>query len=466
MDSFPKHIFKQYDIRGLVDSEITEDLAFAIGKAYATFLSKEIRGRLDIVVGRDMRESSLKYQKALMKALTREKVKVLDIGLVSTPAFYFAVGHLKAGGGIMVSASHNPATYNGFKLTRALAVPISGETGIQEISEIVRKILEEKSEKLKTRKPGNSLIKKIKGIPALSAQAEFGYAGKHPIKKMKIVADAANGMGVQYLEELFGLIDTDITRMFWDFDGTFPNHEADPFERENTQALRDKVKEIGADLGIATDGDGDRIFFVDDRGELVEPAILRGLLAQIVLRDNPGAAICYDIRPGKITSDMILDSGGKPCVTRVGHSLIKEKMREVGAMFGGESSGHFFYAFPSGVYEGPVTVATQILQEITRRGCKFSEIIEPLEKYAHSGEINFVVEDKQAALDAIKEKYNDAELSELDGVTITYPDFWFNVRASNTESKLRLNLEAVDRQTMERKLEEVIGLIKMHQNII
>ena len=455
--SFPKHIFKQYDIRGLIDQEITEDLAEKIGRAYAQFLGQELPEGKEMVVavGRDMRETSMVYQARLMEGLVKSGVRVIDVGLVSTPAFYFSVGHLGADGGIMVSASHNPASYNGFKLTRAMAVPVSGDTGIQEIAEMV-----ESGEFVDAEIKGS--IEKIEGIPALSAKAEFAHAGEHPIKKMKIVVDSANGMGAQYLDELFQMIDADVTRMYWELDGSFPNHEADPFKSENTEDIRKKVVELGADLGITTDGDGDRIFFIDDKGRLVTPAVLRGMLAQIVLRDHPGATICYDIRPGKITRDMIEEAGGVPSVTRVGHSLIKEQMRSVNAVFGGESSGHFFYAFPTGVYEGPVTVAVQILQEVTREQKPLSEIVEPLERYAHSGEMNFVVEDKQGMMDALKQKFVDGELSELDGITITYPDFWFNVRGSNTEPKLRLNLEAVDRETMEARRDEIVAFIKEH----
>ncbi|NQV90202.1 phosphomannomutase/phosphoglucomutase [Candidatus Uhrbacteria bacterium] len=453
--SFPKHIFKQYDIRGLVETEITDELAEKIGRAYARFLREELpEGKaMTVVVGRDMRESSVPYQSRLMEGLIKSGVKVLDVGLVSTPAFYFSVGHLKADGGIMVSASHNPAAYNGFKMTRAMAVPVSGDTGIQEIAEMV-----EVGEFVDAEVVG--IVESVEGLPVLSAKAEFAFAGEHPIKKMKIVVDSANGMGAQYLDELFGMIDADVTRMYWELDGSFPNHEADPFKPENTEAIRAKVLELGADLGITTDGDGDRIFFIDNKGRLVTPAVLRGMLAQIVLRDHPGATICYDIRPGKITRDMIVEAGGVPSVTRVGHSLIKEQMRSVKAVFGGESSGHFFYAFPTGVYEGPVTVAVQILQEVTRESKPLSEIVEPLERYAHSGEINFTVQDKEGMMDALKQKFADGELSELDGITITYPDFWFNVRASNTEPKLRLNLEAVDARIMETRRDEIVAFIK------
>ncbi len=444
-----------YDIRGLVDEEITEDLAKKIGFAYASLRQGEIGAQtpMTVVVGRDMRESSIGYQKALMEGLVESGVRVLDIGLVSTPAFYFGVGHLKADGGIMVSASHNPAAYNGFKLTREMAIPVSGESGIMDMADWI-----EADNEIAPRDPGS--IEMVENIPSLAAKAEFAHAGDHPINKMKIVCDSANGMGAQFLDELFAFVDADVTRMFWDFDGNFPNHEADPFKPENIVDIQAKVLEIGADLGIATDGDGDRIFFIDNKGRLVTPAVLRGLLAQIVLRDAPGATIAYDIRPGKITEDMILEAGGVPSVARVGHSLIKEQMRAVGAVFGGESSGHFFYTFPTGTYEGPVTVAAQILQEITRRGESLADIVEPLERYVHSGEINFKVEDKIGMMEKLKSKYADGELNELDGITITFEEFWFNVRGSNTEPKLRLNLEAVDKPTMESKRDEIIAFIK------
>jgi phosphomannomutase len=451
---FPRHIFKMYDIRGIAGVEITPDLAFGLGREFGRMIAHEVGHLPTIVVGRDMRETSIEYQRELTRGLIEVGARVFDIGLVSTPAFYFGVGHLNADGGVMVSASHNPAQYNGFKLTRARAIPVSGDSGILELA---RKVQE--GENVQDGEDGS--VERVENIPALAAKAEFDYAGTHPIKPLKIVVDAANGMGAQYLDEMFRLIDAHVTRMYWEFDGSFPNHEADPFKDENTAELEKKVVELGADLGIATDGDGDRIFFIDDKGHKVDPAVLRGLLAQIVLRDSPGATICYDIRPGKITRDMIEQAGGVPSITRVGHSLIKEQMREVDAPFGGESSGHFFYRFNTGTYEGPVTVATQILQEITRQDMSLSQIAEPLSsRYVHSGEINFTVEDKQSTMDRIKERYRDGRLSELDGVSIEYDDFWFNVRASNTEPKLRLNLEAVDRDTMEKRRDEIIAMIK------
>lgn len=444
-----------YDIRGLVDEEITDELAEKIGRAYAKLRRSELpEGRqLTMVVGRDMRESSIRYQKHLIQGLVASGVRVLDIGLVSTPAFYFGVGHAGADGGIMVSASHNPAAYNGFKITREEAIPVSGDTGIMDIRDMV-----EVGDFKDADEHGS--IEEVSNIPALAVEAELNYVGKSEIKPLKIVVDTANGMGAQYMDELFKRIPGELIRMYWEFDGSFPNHEADPLKPENIADLQKRVIDERADLGIAIDGDGDRIFYVDEKGHLVSPAIVRGLLSQITLRAYPDAIVCRDIRPGKITDDMIIEAGGTPSITRVGHSLIKEQMRDVGAVFGGESSGHFFYRFPVGVFEGPVVATVHILQEMTSLRKKLSEIVEPLERYVHSGEINFIVEDKQAAVQKIKDTFADGELSELDGITITYPDFWFNVRGSNTEPKLRLNLEAIDQATMEAKRDQIIALIE------
>ena len=248
--------------------------------------------------------------------------------------------------------------------------------------------------------------------------------------------------------------------MYWELDGSFPNHESNPFKDENNVDIQKRIVEEGADLGIATDGDGDRIFFFDETGAIVDPAIIRGLISQIVLRTNPGARIGYDIRPGKITEDMILESGGKPFITKVGHSLIKTDMIANDSPFSGESSGHFFYKYPTGSYEGPVTVVVHLLHEMSKKGVSLKELVGPLRKYVHSSEINFDVEDKLATIERIKQHFSDGELNELDGISIKYDDVWFNIRASNTESKLRLNLEAIDQATMEKRRDEVIAVIK------
>ncbi|HBO99925.1 MAG: Phosphomannomutase [Candidatus Uhrbacteria bacterium GW2011_GWF2_41_16] len=450
----PRHIFKAYDVRGLIDSEITPLLAESIGRAFAVLLRRESPGKeLTFAVGRDMRPNSLELQSSIIKGIRESGVHVLDIGLVSTPAFYFSVGYLKADGGVMISASHNSTVYNGFKFVRAHAIPVSGDTGIQDIANIVEQeafVFAEQQGRIKT----------ILEIPERAAEAEIDFAGQDSIRSLKIVADSANGMGAQYLDELFKRIPCDPIRLFWNFDGMFPNHEPNPLKEENVKQLKAAVCDRQADIGIATDGDGDRIFFVDDQGQVVEPAILRGLLAQIMLRRFPGATVCYDVRPGKVTEDMILEAGGRPLVTRVGHSFMKEQMRKVDAVFGGESSGHFFYRFPIGVFEGPLTVTVHLLQEMTKQRKTLSELVAPYKKYAHSGELNFRVSDKEIVLQQLKEHFADGVISELDGVTVTYPNFWFNVRASNTESLVRLNVEALNPEVMEEKKKEVVEILE------
>jgi phosphomannomutase len=276
------------------------------------------------------------------------------------------------------------------------------------------------------------------------------------------VIDPANAMGALYFDELFKNIpQMEIIRMNWELDGSFPAHEADPFKEENQRSLCARVKKENADLGITTDGDGDRIFFVDNNGEPVEPGITRAILCKIFLRENPGAKICYDIRPGKITYDTIIENGGVPIVTRVGHSLIKEKTIEEGAVFAGESSGHFFLNMgKEGCYEVPLIVTLKILAELSLSGLKFSETIKPYKRYFHSGEINSRVENAAEKIKEIKEKYTVGQQNDLDGITIEYPEFWFNVRGSNTEPLLRLNLEAKTKKLMEEKRNEVLGIIR------
>lgn len=452
--TIPRHIFKTYDIRGLVDKDITPAFAYALGRAFATFIRREIGGEAPtIAVGYDMRPSSIAYEAELVKGLVAQGARVIRMGLLSTPGFYFGVSDVDADGGIQVSASHNPAAYNGFKMVRARSVAISGETGIQEIADIM-----EREDFDKVEEAGE--IEEVQGVAERQVEAEVSFSEIKELPKFKIVADSANGMGAQYLDLAFAKYDFDATRMFWDFDGSFPNHEADPFKAENTEAICHKVKELGADIGITTDGDGDRIFFVDDTGEVVEPAIVRGLVARAMLRRFPGATICYDIRPGKITEDMIREAGGIPEVTRVGHALIKEAMMKSGAVFAGESSGHFYMSMPEGVYEAPVATMLIMLAEMAREGKKLSEIVAPLRKYSHSGEINFKVEDKASALARLRTAFADGEQSELDGLLVTYPTFWFNVRASNTEPLLRLNLEAIDNKTMTEKRDEVARIVQ------
>jgi phosphomannomutase len=355
---------------------------------------------------------------------------------------------------MIVSASHNPQEYNGIKITRQNAVPFGAGTGMEELQTAV-----ENFSITEPVKKGS--VKKYEGVALEQVKYEERGIDLSKIKKFKIVADTANAMGADYLGKLFAdLPQAELVRMNFELDGTFPAHQADPFQNENVADLKKKVLAENADLGIATDGDGDRIFFIDNEGNMLEPAILRGIMAKIFLRENSGATICYDIRPGKITEDMILENGGVPSVTRVGHSLIKKQMIETGAVFGGESSGHFFVKFPHGVYEAPMVVILKLLSELSVTGQTLADYARPLKKYFHSGEINFKGADKEKVFVRLKEKYHDAEINDLDGLTFTYPDFWLNAHGSNTEALVRLNLEARSEKVMKEKTKEASDLIK------
>lgn len=450
-----QNVFKAYDIRGIYGTELTEDLAYKIARAFTELRRRELpeKKKLAIVTGRDMRLSSPSLSQSVIKGLVDSGADVIDVGLVSAPTFYFAVCRLGADGGLMVSASHNPKEYNGIKITRENAKSLGAGHGMEEIRGMAEGgVFSEPEESGKVTEYANILDEQVN-------HEEEGI-DLSKIRKFKIVADPANAMGAEYLNRLFqDLPQIELVKMNFELDGNFPAHQADPFQEQNIADLKKKVQEEKADLGIATDGDGDRIFFIDNRGELLEPAILRGIMAKIFLRQYPGATICYDVRPGKITEDMILENDGIPSVTRVGHSLIKKQMLEVGAVFGGESSGHFFVKFPHGVYEAPMLVILKLLTELSESVKTLSDYAEPMKKYFHSGEINFKGVDKEKVFANLKEKYSDAEISDLDGLTFTYPNFWFNIRGSNTEALVRLNLEARSKDLMEEKTKEVSRVI-------
>jgi len=452
---FPAHIFKAYDIRGIYPQELNEELAYKIGRAFGTLRHRELgRDKIKVVVGRDMRPSSLSLQESLMNGLKDQGLDVIDIGLVSTPTFYFGVSFYEADGGLMISASHNPTEYNGIKITRERATPLGQGTGMEELKDLVA--------------GGNFVNPAFYGTSELKAgildeqmKLEKNQGDLNKIKPFKIVVDPANAAGILYLEKIFSLLpQVEWIKMNFELDGTFPAHQADPFQEKNVKDLQDRVVAEKADLGIATDGDGDRIFFIDDSGRTVAPPIMRGILAQIFLRENSGATICYDIRPGKITRDMIEQAGGVPCVTKVGHSLIKKQMLETGAFFGGESSGHFFVKFPYGVFEAPIVVILKFLLFLSEKNVPLSAVVGPLKKYFSSGEINLKVENKDKVIKCLKEKFADGEINLMDGLSVSYPDFWFNVRGSNTEPLLRVSLEGVSQEIVETKVKEIQEVIK------
>lgn len=455
MKNFNEGVFKAYDLRGIYPTEINEEFAYAFGRAYATFLLRKDPAVATVAVGRDMRLSSPALKENLVRGILDSGLSVADVGLVSTPDFYFATAYYGYDGGVQVSASHNPKDYNGFKVVVKNAYPVGKNTGLVTIKEIMQS-----GDYLK--KEGGEAPQVFEEKDVLSDMLDEQLAGVDlaKIKPFKIVIDAANAMGAPDMEAFFSRVPGEIIKLNFALDGTFPAHAADPLQEKNLAMLSAAVVENQADFGIAIDGDADRYFFVDEKGEPLRQEILRAIMAQIELKQNPGAIVCYDIRPGRITRDAIEAMKGDPVVTPVGHSLIKEIMVENDAAFGGESSGHYFYREHYGTFEMPFILLAKFLQFLSAEEKTFSEVMAPYKKYFHSGEINRTVADPAVVLQAIKEKYADGKISELDGVTVEYNDWWFNVRASNTEPLVRLNLESRSAELTQEKTAEVLALMR------
>lgn len=449
------NIFRAYDIRGTYPEQLDEKTAYDLGGAYAKLISEETKNaKPSIVVSHDMRQSSPQLYQSLINGLTDNGVSVVAIGLASTPTMYFATAFYCYHGGIQVSASHNPANHNGFKLVRSRGIPISENNGIMTLRDWVgKKIRRENVGK------GESIEKQGVLKDLVTEQTKNNNLGA--IKPFKIVIDAANAMGSVDLLPLFNKLPCQVEKVNFELDGSFPSHEADPLKSENLQLLKEKVLASKADFGIAPDGDNDRVFIVMENGETLPPEVLRGILAQIVLKREPHSPIGYDVRPGKATIDMILEAGGKPFITKVGHSLIKEEMLKHDSPFSGESSGHYFYRFDYGSFEAPIKMLVDFMLWLSQKNQPLSLVVKPYQKYFHSGEINSTVEDKNKVFEGLKKRFHNAKnFSDLDGVTFGYNDFWFNVRASNTEPKVRLNLEAISKQVMENKRDEVLAIIR------
>lgn len=449
-------VFKAYDIRGIYGQDFDNELGRLLGLAYVKLRKSDpdyIEGKkIKVAVAADMRLSSPELKENLIRGIAEAGADVIDLGTVSTPTMYFAVGHYGYDGGITVSASHNPKEWNGFKLVRAQGVPISGETGLYSIRDLVIE--------------NHFIPATVAGIISTNTEVlkdeidySLSFVDSSLIKPLKVVVDTANGMGSTYVDALFKNLHCELIPLNFSLDGTFPAHEADPIKEENLTQIKNEVKTKGADLGIAIDGDGDRIFFIDNKGETIDPSIVRGLLAKMFLELNPGAKIGYDARPGRITVDLINENGGLPVMTRIGHSLIKEQMNKEDIFFAGESSGHFYLHGAAGRFEYPSIIILKILTLTSSAVNGIANYVAPYKKYFHSGEINRSVSDKEKVFDDIYAKYGDGKITHLDGITIEYPDFWFNVRASNTEPKIRLNLEAIDLKTMEQKRDEILVLM-------
>ena len=435
-------VFKAYDIRGIYPTELNEELALKIGRAFVTFL-----GGKQFVIGRDMRPHSKPIFDALAQGINEMGADVIDIGLCSTPMSYFANGKLGADGSVMITASHNTGEWNGLKLCRKGVVPISGITGIKDIEKIV---LEET-----WNKPAE-----VKGkIISHDISEEYGNHIKsfsEINKKLKVVADFANAMGSY---EIAGIRDMfDIIPLYEELDGTFPNHEANPLVTETLDDVCKKVKEVGADFGAAFDGDADRCGFVDNEGNIISMDLFTALIAQDILSHGP-QTILYDLRSSKAVKECIEENGGTAIMSRVGHAFIKAQMREYNAVFAGELSGHYYFK-ENYVAESQALAFLMLGNLVCKSGKTVSELVKPLRKYHASGEINSKVKDVDAVMKALKVKYSDAEIYELDGVTFDYGDWWFNVRCSNTEPLLRLNLEAGTEDAMTHKRDEILAIIR------
>ena len=450
MDLIP-NIFKAYDIRGLVDTEIDADFAFATGMAFARFLQIE-REPGTIVIGEDMRPSSPELAEAFSAGATSQGMDVIRIGLASTDMLYFASGKLNLPG-IMFTASHNPAKYNGMKLCKSGARPIGQDTGLLKIRELI-----EKGVPISNRPVGSSRKENLLKDYANYLFAQFP---KNTFKKrkLKVVIDAGNGMAGFTAPAVMAKLDIDLIPMYFELDGNFPNHEANPIEAKNLKDLQKRVKKEKADIGLAFDGDADRCFLIDEAGGLVNPSALTALIAARELKANPGASIIYNLISSKAVPEVIAENGGVGIRSRVGHSYIKSMMAETGAVFGGEHSGHFyfndFWRADSGML-----AALYALAELMGSNSSLSELLKPYNRYISSGEINTKVKDVTKSISRVRDKYHGKyQVDELDGLTITASTWWFNLRPSNTEPLLRLNVEADTEKEMIKIRDAVLALI-------
>jgi phosphomannomutase len=441
-------IFKAYDIRGTVPDQLDPEIAYRIGRAAARHLQVAT-----VVVGRDARPHSPGLRDALVRGLCDEGVDVIDVGLVATPMLYFAVESLAAGAGIVITASHNPARYNGMKICREHAIPVGEASGLREIEKEMDAIA--------------SAAPVAKRGVVREADVLDGYV-EHVLKvgrgrpRLRVAIDCANGMAAVGLEPLLERLPLSVERLYFELDGTFPNHEADPLKHENLADVRAAVKRTSADFGVAFDGDADRAVFVDERGEPVPSDLMTGVLARYQLLRSPGGLVLYDLRSSRAVAEEIEKAGGRAEMCRVGHSFVKAQMRESGAIFAGELSGHHYFRFSDTlIADDGIAAFVALLDVLAAERRPLSEIVAPLRRYAASGEINNRVGSVQRVLEAIEKEHGSAPvISKLDGLLVRYPDWWFNLRPSNTEPVLRLNLEADNQARMEEERDRMLARIR------
>ncbi len=494
--SFPEHIFKAYDIRGLVAGELSPDLAYRLGHAFIQFLRSHqlLNSRQAVVVGRDMRATSAGLAEAVSQGVQEEGVSVVDVGLVSTPLFNFACAHYpEHAGGIMVTASHNPAEYNGFKMTLGNGLPIGGASGMGEIKELVRNWSSSTVISTEAQRSGEfpvQLAANRQRSLAVARDDKLGVVGMttkknvlpdylkkifslvppSSLRPLKIVIDAGNGMAKATFPKIIEQLPLTVEYLYLEPDGRFPNHEANPLKVETLRDLQRQVVASGADFGFALDGDADRIGLVDEQGEVVDASLVGALVGLEVLENHPGGRMLYDVRSSMIVPEIWQAAGASVEMCKVGHANIKKALKENKGLFASELSLHLYYHDMYDVESTDLSLL-YILQFLSREQKPLSELVLPLKKYFHSGEINFHIENKVEVMKKIEEEYSAQggsalggkkakEISRLDGLWMKFAWGWFSVRLSNTEPVLRLNLEATTKKLMEEKVKEMSALIK------
>lgn len=438
-------IFKAYDVRGVVPEELDEEIARRIGAAFAEFVDAD-----RILLGRDCRTSSSPLAEAFTDGVTGRGLDVIDIGLATTDMLYYASGVLDLPGA-MFTASHNPPNYNGLKLCRAGAAPVGESSGLMEIRDLADRGLPPSS--------GSRGAVVTRSMVDEYVEHVLSFVRPDRMRPLTVVADAANGMAGLVLEPIFERLPAELVGLYLDLDGTFPNHPADPIRPENQEDVRKAVLEHDADVGLAFDGDADRVFLTDERAEGVSGSLVVALVAEEMLRREQGATVLYNAICSWVVPEIIRENGGTPVRTRVGHSFIKEVMAETGAIFGGEHSGHYYFRDHFRADSGLIA-ALLVLERLSEAGMPLSELLQPYQRYRASGEINSEAEDQRAVVERVAEAFSDGRQDRLDGLTVEYEDWWFNVRPSNTEPLLRLNVEARSEELMEEKTRAVLGVIR------
>ena len=444
-------IFKAYDIRALYPSELNEEIARQIGRGFAAYLQPKTVG-----VSRDMRVSSPSISAAFIEGVLMQGVNVVDYGMLGTDQLYFAVVEDALDGGAQITASHNPGEYNGIKMVRREALPLSGDAGIGDIRDMIA------ADRLPPPAAAPGTLTRREILPRY-VEKVLSFIDVHVIKPFTVVLDAGSGMGGLVAPRLFDRLPCKVTKLCFEIDGTFPNHEANPLLEENRRDITAEVIRQKADIGIAWDGDADRCFFIDGSGEFISGDFVTALLAEAFLLKNPGATVIYDLRASHAVKDTAARHGGKALMNRVGHAFIKQRMRQEDGIFAGEVTGHYYFRDFYYADNGFIP-ALLILELMSKKNQPLRELLAPYrERYFISGEINTKLgsmSEVPAKLAAIEARYKDADIARMDGVSVDYPDWHFNVRASNTEPLLRLNLEAATPELMEKRRDEVLQLIR------